>query len=130
MNYGLSTQKKNQRRGLMANEIQKYLGIKVQTLRKSNHLTQEDLAAKCNVSWRTISNLERGFVMPELRLVLSISKIFNTGLDELFGFHTEESISIMRLKKEVEIFENIKRLNGADLDYIGKTIDLFMKCFY
>ena len=53
----------------------KTLSIKIKTLRKTKDLTQEKLAEICNVSWRTISNLERGAVVPGLELICNLSNL-------------------------------------------------------
>ncbi len=50
----------------MKEDIKKYLGLKVRAVREASGMTQEELAAACEVSWRTISNLERGTVVPDL----------------------------------------------------------------
>ena len=111
----------------MENEIKKSLGLKMQALRKNARLTQEDLAELCDVSWRTISNLERGLVMSELKLILKTSKIFNLSLDELFDVELKMKKSLSRLKKEAEICEKISTLNDADLDYIYGVIELSIR---
>ena len=66
-------------------EIQKSLGLKVQALRKTQNMTQEDLADITGVSWRTISNLERGLALPTLKLIYDLSQHFNISIDELLG---------------------------------------------
>ena len=66
-------------------EIQKSLGLKVQALRKTKNMTQEDLAEITGVSWRTISNLERGLALPTLKLIYDLSQHFNVSIDELLG---------------------------------------------
>ena len=53
----------------MKEDVKKFLGIKVRSMRENAGLTQEELAAICDVSWRTISNLERGLVVPDLLMV-------------------------------------------------------------
>ncbi|MFQ8668401.1 MAG: helix-turn-helix domain-containing protein [Alphaproteobacteria bacterium] len=49
----------------MKEDVKKYLGLKVRAIREAAGMTQEELAATCDVSWRTISNLERGTVVPD-----------------------------------------------------------------
>ena len=56
----------------MKKKKKKTLSLKVKSLRESQHITQEDLADKCEVSWRTISNLERGLVVPDLSMLVKI----------------------------------------------------------
>lgn len=58
----------------MENDLNKYLGLRVRSLRENAQMTQEELANVCDVSWRTISNLERGCVTPDLVMICKISK--------------------------------------------------------
>lgn len=41
----------------MKEDVKKYLGLKVRAIREAAGMTQEELAATCDVSWRTISKL-------------------------------------------------------------------------
>lgn len=41
----------------MKEDVKKYLGLKVRAIREAAGMTQEELAATCDVSWRTISNV-------------------------------------------------------------------------
>ena len=65
--------------------IKKQLGLKVKVLRENASLTQEELSEICDVSWRTISNLERGVVTPDLKVLLAIAHYFGISLDDLLS---------------------------------------------
>ena len=67
----------------MKEDVKKYLGLKVRAIREAAGMTQEELAATCDVSWRTISNLERGTVVPDLVMIYKISQEFNISIDEM-----------------------------------------------
>lgn len=54
-------------------------------LRKSNNLSQEDLASKINVTRQTISNWELGETSPSLEQAKEIAKLYNVSLDYLVG---------------------------------------------
>ena len=58
----------------MKEDVKKYLGLKVRAIREAAGMTQEELAATCDVSWRTISNLERGTVVPDLVMIYKIPR--------------------------------------------------------
>lgn len=70
----------------MKEDVKKYLGLKVRAIREAAGMTQEELAATCDVSWRTISNLERGTVVPDLVMIYKISQEFNFLLQHRGGF--------------------------------------------
>ncbi len=55
------------------NIIARYL----QFLRKKNHYTQEDLAKQLLISRQAISKWETGITIPDLEILLKISKLYN-----------------------------------------------------
>lgn len=68
------------------------IGNNIRQLRKANHLSQEELAQKCNVSRQTISRWESNEVLPDTNNLLILSKLFNVTLDEVvFGKKQKET---------------------------------------
>ena len=59
------------------------IGNTISELRKKNHLTQEDLAEKLNVTRQTISKWECNETSPSLEDASKLAKIFKVSLDEL-----------------------------------------------
>lgn len=59
--------------------------VKLQTLRKQNGLTQEDLAAKLHVSRTAVSKWESGRGYPNLDSLKEIAKLFDVTVDELLS---------------------------------------------
>ena len=59
------------------------LGRNIVKIRKSNKLTQDDLANKYYVTRQTISNWENGKSYPDLETLVKISNDFNISLDVL-----------------------------------------------
>lgn len=55
------------------------------TARKSNGLTQEELAIKLEYSKATVSNWENGYSNPSLSDAFKISKILNEDINVLFS---------------------------------------------
>lgn len=54
---------------------------KIHELRKANHLSQEELANRLDVSRHDISKWESGTVMPDINNLLKLSEIFNVSID-------------------------------------------------
>lgn len=94
----------------MKEDVKKYLGLKVRAIREAAGMTQEELAATCDVSWRTISNLERGTVVPDLVMIYKISQEFNISIDEMLDNKIADNKSLSRLEKENQIIEKSERL--------------------
>lgn len=105
------------------------LGLKVKALRESKNLTQKDLAETLGVSWRTISNLERGTVMPKLQLVCDLAKHFDISIDELLNRRITKNKSVTRIKKENQVVEAIYRLDDKLLANLEDYIQFLKKNF-
>jgi transcriptional regulator with XRE-family HTH domain len=113
----------------MKDKLKKSLALKIKALRESASITQEELAYKCDVSWRTISNLERALVVPDLIMLYKISQIFNVSIDSLLDVNIDNNKSRSRLDKEQYITEKIKYVNDKTLDYILDELILLFKHF-
>ena len=61
------------------------LGERIQQLRKTGGLSQEQLADKLNVSRQAISKWETDQSSPEIENILALSRVFSISTDELLG---------------------------------------------
>ena len=55
----------------------------IKKLRASQNLTQEQMAQKLNISRQAVSNWENDRNLPDIEMLISISKTFNISLDDL-----------------------------------------------
>ncbi|MDR0862928.1 MAG: helix-turn-helix domain-containing protein [Oscillospiraceae bacterium] len=62
-----------------------YLGENLKKLRRECDLTQEELARILNVTFQTVSKWERGENSPDIEMLPSIARYFNTTTDALLG---------------------------------------------
>lgn len=76
------------------------LGNKIASLRKTNNLSQKDLAKKINVSNKTISKWECGNGKPDIEVIQKISEIFNISVDELLSESHQKQNDIVDNKKK------------------------------
>ena len=58
--------------------------LRLKAARAAKDLSQEELAALCDVSRQTISAIEKGDYNPTIRLCVAICKALDKTLDELF----------------------------------------------
>ena len=58
--------------------------LRLKSARAAKDLSQEELARAVGVSRQTISAIEKGNYNPTIRLCLSICKVLDRTLDELF----------------------------------------------
>lgn len=77
----------------------KEIGKKIKELRKSKGLTQDEVAAKVDITRSTISNYEIGRRTPHLKDLQKIADTFGVGLD-YFGVAQQDEVfnALMRAK--------------------------------
>ena len=69
-------------RGMMDNNT---IGRNLRRLRKTNRLTQEQLAKKLNITRQTLSNYETGKRLPDIYGLITVADIFGVSVDEIIG---------------------------------------------
>ena len=95
---------------------QEKIGRFIAQKRKEKGMTQEKLAEKLGVSFKTISKWERGRCMPDHSLILSLCEELEISVNELMN--GEENISdetTLELLRRVEALERQRRLFEAVL---------------
>ena len=71
------------------------LSEKIIELRKSNGMTQEELASICNVSRQSISKWEANIALPETEKLLLLGKVFHISMDVLL----KDEMSLSEVKE-------------------------------
>lgn len=66
------------------------LGKKIQTLRKAQSLSQEELASMVMVSRQAVSKWESGESMPDIDNLLRLSRLFKVSVDYLLSDEAEK----------------------------------------
>ena len=75
----------------MEQNLKKYIGNKIRTVRRKNHYTQEQLADALDIGVSHLSNIERGITIENL---LKICEIFGVSTDYfLMGIAHSNSVS-------------------------------------
>lgn len=102
---------------------------KLQTLRKKNGLSQEELAEKLGISRQAISKWESGQSAPDLNKLIIISKLYNVTVDSLVkdndefdflqdtGINNKEEVD----NKKTQIVLNLNN-NSLEYEYKSKRI--------
>lgn len=65
--------------------------LRLKSARVAKDMSQEDLAKAVGVSRQTINSIEKGDYNPTIKLCISICKVLDKTLDELFWMPDEES---------------------------------------
>lgn len=66
-------------------------GEKIKEIRKTNNLTQKDLAEKLNVTYQAVSKWERGENYPDLIIIKQIASIFKIDINDLMDVKLGEN---------------------------------------
>lgn len=64
---------------------QEKVGNFIKEIRKKNNLTQKQLADKLNVTYQAVSKWENGKNVPDIAIMMEISKLFNVDINELLN---------------------------------------------
>ena len=93
------------------NIISKYL----QFLRKSHSYTQDDLAQKLDISRQAVSKWETGTAIPDLEVLLKISKLYNITINDILEPKVQS--------KRITDFEQISTISEKELKEALKQFD-------
>lgn len=66
----------------------------LQTLRRLNHLTQEEVAEKIDVSRQTVAKWESGDSLPDINKCMALAELYNVSLSHLAGEEDTGNIPI------------------------------------
>lgn len=67
------------------------IGQRIKELRKKNDLTQEALADFLGIIYKAVSKWECGMTVPDIALIMPLTRILHVTADELLGGKTEEA---------------------------------------
>lgn len=100
-----------------SDEVNKILGENIRTIRKSNNLTQEQLADKLNINTHYLSQVETRNSGISLDTAIKICQITNSSAISLF-----KNIIVSPNK-----FENYDLLNDKEKELVNEIIVLLIK---
>ena len=103
------------------------IGIKIKQLRKGLKLTQEEFAAKINVSRSTLSCYEVGQRTPSMKTLQDIAQICGIGLD-FFGLGSkDEAFDLLARAKDVFESDDVPTATKEELYFEFMKLYLEMK---
>ena len=112
------------------------IGSFIKSCRKNKSLTQEDLAEKLNISFKTVSKWECGKGLPDVSIMLELCNLLEISVNELLNGEHIDSKNYMEKadKKLLEIQEekvrSDKRLLNAEIYVITLSTLIFLVCTY
>lgn len=96
-------------------------GNKVQTLRKSHNISQENLAGILKINRNYLSRIETGKSEPTLSIIKDIANYFKVDVASLMDMNNDSSDTKGKIKI---ITEECNYLLNSDLDFIIRMISV------
>lgn len=84
-------------------------GGKINELRKSKKITQDELAAELGVTAAAVSKWENGYTLPDILMLCALADYFQVSTDELLGRIPKQGMAVIVAEKK-ELGEKIKAL--------------------
>ncbi len=104
-------------------KVSELLGGRIRALRKSEKLTQEELASRGSINYKYLGAIERGEENPSLSILEKIADGLGIEIQELFRFQHEEK-NPARLKRAlIEKINRIEQEEAEKLQLIMKIIN-------
>ncbi len=108
-------------------EVRRAFGKRIQTLRKRQRLTQEELAQQIGKSADTISNIERGFSSTRIETAVAIADKLGTTLSDLFDFQAIPSAEREARRLTNELLELIRPLDAPTIEAITAQVEIMLR---
>lgn len=96
----------------------KGIGSRIKFYRTNANISQEDLAAKLNVSRRHLTNIETGLKIPSLDLLISIANALDVSADDLLVDSLKHSSSMA----DTEIHKLLLDCNNDEKAILTRTL--------
>ena len=88
------------------------MGLFISELRKSQNMTQKDLATKLNISDKAVSKWERGLSCPDISLLSPLSEILGVSVNELLSSEKSDAENT-----------NVEEKIGIALQFADKAVE-------
>ncbi|MBQ6466396.1 MAG: helix-turn-helix transcriptional regulator [Clostridia bacterium] len=103
-------------------------GNYIKSLRKSEGLTQKELAQKLGISFQAVSKWERGDTLPDTGLLLELCDILNTTADKLLNggtvmFSSKKQMHMEDVIRGFDDIEDIGNCFGKDCDFFTGMVE-------
>ena len=118
----------------MATDLNIYIGNKIRAIRKSRHLTAEQLANKLGVSRATVTRYETGIRNTNQDILFKLSDVLEVSIDDFFpatAFNRPTNVEYLEKHDQhivrIPIIQNITDIQNMNADISGYVSQLFVK---
>ncbi|MBQ9089498.1 MAG: helix-turn-helix transcriptional regulator [Alphaproteobacteria bacterium] len=99
-----------------------FIGLRIQSIRRNQKITQSKLAEACEVSVEAISNIERGVNYPSFENLKNICRFLNCPLSDILDF--TDNVSKKRLNMETRSITAIRQLSDSKLEVALRILEV------
>ncbi len=103
------------------------LGTEIKAKRQLLGLSQKQLADHAGVTWRSISNFERGFCEPKLETLHQICTVLSLSIDELLNLPSHPK-SLTRHLIEKKLIQQFEMFSDDHLFFLSKCLEMLSRC--
>ena len=100
------------------------LGKRIREIRKSQGISQEQLAERADISAQYVSNIERGKENPTLDLLLRLAEALRVSLGQMCDVETVEDMNQRKMRSSIGAI-----LKKADPDRLRLALKLLRSLF-
>ncbi|MBM3270250.1 MAG: helix-turn-helix transcriptional regulator [Candidatus Sericytochromatia bacterium] len=110
----------------MAGDLKRRLGMRIRAARQRRGLTQEELGARLRRTTETVSNLERGRVLPSLPTLEVLCRVLELPLRELFEEMPGRQRSGARLRIEARLGRVLDGMTDREAELALRMVELLV----
>lgn len=108
------------------------VGAFIQTRRKLSNLTQAQLGHRLHVTAQSVSNWERGLLLPDTATLPDLAEILQTTVDAILAggecpLRYRRRMTVSRIREAIGYIQNVKEILGADHVFYRTTRDALDK---
>ena len=94
------------------------IGLNISNLRKEKNLTQEELAKLINVSPKTISSYETNRSIPNIEILILLSKALDTSINDILNLKEDNNNEVKKIYQKNNLKNNILKIIYLSIIFI------------
>lgn len=94
------------------------IGLNIANLRKEKNLTQEELAKLINVSPKTISSYETNRSIPNIEILILLSKVLDTSINDILNLKEDNNNEVKKIYQKNNLKNNILKIIYLSIIFI------------
>ncbi len=110
-------------------KVKQLFGQRIKFLRKTRHMTQEQLAERLGLNVRQISRIESGVNFVSLDTMKMLSVIFNVNISELFNISITPDEILLSCKDKILHYTAVDTDKGTKFTKTGDSDSFYIKNF-